>query len=301
MRISTNTIYDLGVSRLSQLQADQAKLQQQISSGKRVLVPSDDPVAASRILQISQSQSMNAQYAENRQIANTHLAGLDTSLGSITELLTVARTNLVGSAGTLTSEQRTVLSTNLKASLDTLLGHANTKDAFGNYMYAGLHNETVPFTKTPAGATYNGDSNQQLVQVGAQRRLAVNANGDNVFQAGGNDIFAAYQDLITILDNPASTDADVENGVQAALSVFDTAINNVATVRASVGTRLNEIEALNSAGDSRELQYAQALSELQDLDYAEALTELSQQQIILEAAQKSFVQTSGLSLFNFIR
>lgn len=301
MRISTNTIYQTAISKISTLQAEQSKLQQQIASGKRLLAPSDDPVAASRALEISQTQSMNTQYGSNRQIANTHLTGLDISLGSITDELTATRTTLVGNAGTLTADQRTALSTNLKASLQTLLGYANTKDALGNYMYAGFQSDTAPFTATATGATYNGDSNQQLIQVDSHRKMAINVTGDSVFQAGGNDIFSTYSDLITILDNPASTDANVSNGVATALTSMDSAISTVANTRSSVGSKLNELAALNETGDSRDLQYAQALSELQDLDYAQALSDLSQKKIILEAAQQSFVQTTGLSLFNYIR
>jgi flagellar hook-associated protein 3 FlgL len=301
MRISTNTIYQTAISKISTLQAEQSKLQQQIASEKRVLSPSDDPIAASRALSISSSQSQNAQFAKNRQVANTSLTGLDISLGSITELMVTTRTNLVGNAGTLGANEKSILSTNLKASLQTLIGFANTKDATGNYMYAGYQSDTAPFTATATGATYNGDSNQQQLQVDSQRKMVVNVPGDSVFQAGGNDVFSIYSDLVTILDNPASTDTDVTNGVAAALANLDTAISNVANIRSSVGTRLNEIDALNDSGSSRNLQYAQALSELVDLDYAQAISDLSQRKVVLEAAQQSFIQVTGLSLFNYIR
>ncbi len=301
MRISTNTLYQTAITKISTIQAEQSKLQQQIASEKRVLTPSDDPIAASRALSISSSQSQNAQFAKNRQIANTSLTGLDVSLGSITELLVTSRTTLVGNAGTLSANEKSILSTNLKASLQTLIGFANTKDATGNYMYAGYQSDTVPFTATATGATYNGDSNQQQLQVDSQRKMVVNVPGDSVFQAGGNDVFSIYSDLITILDNPASTDTDVTNGVATALANMDTAISNVSNIRSSIGTRLNEIDALNDSGSSRELQYAQALSELVDLDYAQAISDLSQRKVVLEAAQQSFIQITGLSLFNYIR
>lgn len=301
MRISTNTIYQSAISKMNDLQVAQNKLLQQIASEKRILTPSDDPVAASRVLEISHSQSLNVQYASNRQMASTHLTGLDTSLGSITELLVSSRANLVGNAGSISAGQRAALSTNLKASLASLVGFANAKDAMGNYMYAGFASDTLPFTATTTGATYNGDTNQQFLQVDHQRQMVVNLTGNSVFQAGGNDVFSAYSDLAAVLDNPASSDTDVSNAVATALASLDSGIATVANARASVGNKLNALDALNEAGSSRELQYAQALSELQDLDYTQALSDLSQQKIILEAAQKSFIQTTGLSLFNFIR
>ncbi len=301
MRISTNTIYQSAISKISSLQSGQSKLQQQIATGKRILVPSDDPVAASRVLELSQAQSMNTQYGENRKIAETHLGDLDVSLSSISELLVTVRTTMVGAAGTLSTEQRNAVATQLTSSMETLLGLANTRDASGNYLYAGFKNKTVPFTTTAAGATYNGDSNQQSLQVDANRQMVVNATGDSVFQANGNDVFSTFSNLITLLNDPAANAAAVTAGMATAISSMDSAISNVANVRSSVGSRLNEIDTLNDVGSSKELQYAQATSALQDLDYAEALSQISQQQTILSAAQKSFVTTTSLSLFDFIK
>lgn len=301
MRISTNTIYHTAVSKISSLQVEQSKLQQQIATGKRLQAPSDDPLASARVLQLSQSLSVNTQYGENRKVAETRLGDLDISLGSITELLTSVRTNLVGSAGTLSTGQRNALAIQMSSSLETLLGLANTRDAAGNYLYAGFQSKTVPFTATPTGATYNGDSNQQLLQVDTHRQMAVNASGSSVFQAGGNDIFGTLSTLVSLLNNPAATDSTVVAGVATALGSMDSAISNVAVTRSTVGSRLNEIDALNDVGASKELQYVQAMSALQDLDYAKALSEVAQRQSILEAAQKSFVTTTGLSLFNFIK
>jgi len=301
MRISTNTMYQTGISKISSLQAEQSKLQQQIASGKRILEPSDDPLAASRVLELSQAQSLNTQYANNRKIAITNLSGLDISLNSINELLTSTQTTLVGAAGTLTASEKTVVATQLSGALETLLGLANTQDAAGNYMYAGFQNRVKPFTATATGATYNGDSNQQLLQVDGQRQMVVNAPGDSVFQAGGNDVFSTYKNIISVLNNPASTDAAVASAVATAIASIKDANSNVALVRSSVGSKLNEIDALNDIGSSRELQYAQSLSSLQDLDYAQALSDVAQKQTILEAAQKSFVKITSLSLFDFIR
>ena len=72
------------------------------------------------------------------------------------------------------------------------------------------------------------------------------------------------------------------------------------SVRAEVGSRLKEIDTLDSAGDDLDLQYASTLSGLQDLDMVKAISLFSQQQITLQAAQKSFTSISGLSLFNYI-
>ena len=71
-------------------------------------------------------------------------------------------------------------------------------------------------------------------------------------------------------------------------------------MRALLGTRLNELDALQSAGENIGLQYKQTLSQLQDVDYNKAISDLTQQKTSLEAAQKSFLAVSGLSLFNYM-
>jgi flagellar hook-associated protein 3 FlgL len=90
------------------------------------------------------------------------------------------------------------------------------------------------------------------------------------------------------------------NGLATALGNLDNALNNISTVRASTGARLKELDTVKNAGDDRALQYSQTLSSLQDLDFAKAASELTQQQVNLEAAQKSFAKVAGLSLFNYL-
>jgi flagellar hook-associated protein 3 FlgL len=116
-------------------------------------------------------------------------------------------------------------------------------------------------------------------------------------------VFQTLKDTIALLQTPVVTPADaaaLSAGLASAGAGIQRALDNVLTVRASLGTRLQELDALDSAGTDRDVQYSMILSEIQDLDYTKAITQLSQQQATLEAAQQSFVKTSSLSLFNFI-
>ncbi len=72
------------------------------------------------------------------------------------------------------------------------------------------------------------------------------------------------------------------------------------TTRAQIGSQLVEVEQLGFIGSDLDLQYATTLSNLQDLDYNEAISRLTQQQTYLQAAQQSFLKTTGLSLFNYL-
>ncbi len=303
MRISNNTIYQSGISNINSLQSNQMKLQQQISTGRRINSPADDPVASARALEISTAQSMNSKFSDTRQTAQLKFNTLESNLTSVTNLLVSTQSTLVSAGnGGYSDQERGFIATELSGSLDALVALANTKDASGNYLYAGFQTSTQPFVANATGAAYAGDSNQQLLQVDSQRQMAVNVSGDNVFQAGGNDVFATMSNLVTLLNTPltATTQAAFTSGLATALKQMQSSVDNVLNVRASIGSKLNEIDALDIAGSDRKLQYSKSLSDVQDLDYASALSDLSKNQTIMEAAQKSFVAVTGLSLFKFI-
>lgn len=307
MRISTQTLFESGAAQLGELQSSLVRTQEQIASGRRILTPSDDPVAAARALEVSQSQSLNTQYGVNRQYAKSSLSAVEGTLSSVTTLLQDVKTTVVAAGnGALSDTERGFMATELRGRFEELLGLANSRDPTGNYMFSGFQTTTAPFeetaivvgTATIASAAYQGDQGQRLMQVDTTRQMAVSSPGQTVFQDGDQGIFQTLGALIGQLETPGTT------GLTAALATangnVDLALDNVLTVRASVGSRLQELDALDYAGEDRHIQYSQILSDLQDLDYNEALTRLSQQEITLEAAQRSFVTVSGLSLFNFL-
>jgi len=301
MRISTQTLFENGGARISDLQTSLARTQQQIASGRRILTPADDPIAAARALELTQSQSINTQHGDNRKYAKSALSAVEGTLSNVTELLQNVRATVISADNGLFSDaDRRAIATELRGRFDALLGMANSRDGMGEYMFAGFQNTTPPFSKDASNAvTYEGDQGQRMLQVDATRQMAVSNPGQAIFQGGGQDIFKTLNDLINQLNTPGTM--GLATGLATAKGNIDEAMENVMTVRVSLGTRLQELDALDYAGEDRDLQYSQTLSELQDLDYAKAITQLSQQQFTLEAAQQSFVKTSSLSLFSFLR
>lgn len=307
MRISSNTIYDAGVSAMQQQSAKLLQAQQQISTGRRILTPADDPVGAAQALQVTQAQTLNAQYSTNAGSASDSLTLEESVLGNITSLLQDVRDIAVTAGnGALSSKERAMLATDLSGRYEQLLGLANTVDGNGQYLFSGYQGGVRPFTQAAAGTVnYNGDQGQRLIQVSASQQLAVSDSGSDVFQripnvAGGyQDVFKTVDNLVQLLQT-APAGAGLSNGLGAALGNIDNALDNVSAVRASAGSRLKELDAIQNASEDRALQYSQTLSRLQDVDYAKAAAELMQQQVSLQAAQQTYVKVAGLSLFNYL-
>lgn len=117
------------------------------------------------------------------------------------------------------------------------------------------------------------------------------------------DLFRSFEKALAVLENPTPTDADkaaLQNTISTVMREFDNSLDNVLTTRASVGARLNELDILDTVAGNRELNYKQTMSDLVDLDYVEAISEYTLRQVGLQAAQKSFVDIKGLSLFDYL-
>lgn len=306
MRISTNSIYQNGTNRLMDLQNDLSKLNEQISSGKKVRSPADDPIAAARILELTNSQNLNDTYASTRNVAKTSLETYETNMTSITNVILDAQSSLVAAGnGAYNNQQRQNIASELQGRLDSLIGLANTRDAQGNYMYSGHKTDTVPFVlNTVTGdMDFQGDTSKRALQVDVQRQMPVTYSGSELFQSNGNDLFATLKDMVALLNTPitdATTQQTYSDGLANSITKVQGVLDQVLNVRADLGSKLNELDTLDVTGSDMDLQYTSSISKLQDLDYAQALSDLSKRSTILEAAQKSYVQTSQLSLFAFI-
>ena len=129
MRIATKTIYDNGVSQLNTLQAQLQKTQMQLSTGRRVVTPSDDPVASARALEVSQSKEMNVQFGSNRSSAKGSLSLVDNTLANTDDLLQEIKTKVIAAGNpSFTLADREALAKELDGRLNDLLGQANATD-----------------------------------------------------------------------------------------------------------------------------------------------------------------------------
>jgi len=176
---------------------------------------------------------------------------------------------------------------------------------------AGVTSYTVtgaPAALVPAMAGIAYVSGQAVSFGGMQLDIqGAPANGDTftVVPSTNESIFKTISDLITALNATVPTAANggttgLTNSLNRGLNNLDNALNNILSIRSSLGLRLQEVDALQTAGDDLSLQFKQTLSQLQDVDYNKALSDVTQQMTSLQAAQKSFAAVSNLSLFNYI-
>lgn len=302
MRISTGMIYDQGVAALNQRQSDINHTNLQIATGRRILSPADDPVAAARVLDVRQSESVNKQFMTNQGAAEDSLRLVEGQLNGAVDILQYVRDRaLEANNASLGPGELKMIATDVRAQFDALMAVANSRDAQGDYLFSGYKSNVRPFDGSPdaaTGATYSGDQGSRTMQVSSARYMPISFAGDQIFPSGGgaNDVFRALSELVTALETNTNISATVASTVDA----VDASHDNVLRVIAQTGSQRMELGQLQEIGLDLDLQYATTRSRLEDLDYNEASSRLQFQNLALQAAQQSFVRVTGLSLFNYI-
>lgn len=318
MRLSTGMIYDQQMRGIQNSQSSWLKVGEQLSTGNRVNRPSDDPVAASQAVVVSQAQAETAQYKTARVFATQNQSTEETTLKQVADVIISAQTTVVAASnGVLSDADRASYATQLEGVRAQLLNLANGTDGNGRYVFAGYESDKAPFTTDATGATtYNGGLTPITQKVDSSRTLTTNHTGKQVFDsltssaikepdgsASESNIFAvldtAIKSLKVPLDNAnqAAVDAEAANMGKANRGLSNM-LDNVSSVRSEIGTNLQELGNLDSKGDDTTLNLKTQMSGLIGADTTETISSYTMQQAALKASYTVFQQMSKMSLFN---
>ncbi|GJH07889.1 MULTISPECIES: flagellar hook-associated protein FlgL [Caballeronia] len=216
MRISSSQYFNMNVASMSDQQSTLASMYQQISSGKRILTASDDPLGAAQAVQLTLKSGALAQYSTNQTTALSSLQQEDSTLSNVSNVIQSIQTQIVHAGdGSLTDSDRSAVATAIQGLRDQLFGLANTTDSDGNYIFSGLKGGTAPFSNNASGtgASYSGDQGQRTVQISEGRSIPVGDTGQSIFQS-----------VSPMESDPVSRAADTNTGTAtiSAVSVSDT-------------------------------------------------------------------------------
>lgn len=194
MRISTSSAFQRGVSMMQQLQSALDRTQQQISSGRRLLAPSDDPIASARSIELRETLGRIEQFERNGEIARNRLSYEESALVSINDVLQrVRELALQANNDSQSNEARNLIAVELNDRVDELVAIANQRDGNGRFLFAGHRDGIRPVSTAGGNFSYNGDQGQRLIQIGDDRRIADGDSGASVFFMikNGNGTFSS--------------------------------------------------------------------------------------------------------------
>jgi flagellar hook-associated protein 3 FlgL len=272
------------IARQSQLAQEIAKLQESISTNKRLAAPSDDPTAANRISEIRQTQASQTVWSTNIKSGQATSDTADSTLGSVQTLLNRAKELMLKARNDSTSDiDRASIAGEIRGLITDLNTYAQTTDQTGRSLF-------------PVGSVLAIPVSDNLNLPTAATRGEV---FDQVTTSGGTKTISAI--LTDAADSLGLTNVTLRNaGVDASLSAIDAAGGHVTQMRADQGVRGQRFDDAATRLQASSDALIAERSGLENTDLTYALSTYQSKQVSLQAAQTVFAQSHKSSLFDLI-
>ncbi|KRW55430.1 flagellar hook-associated protein [Aeromonas allosaccharophila] len=304
MRISTNQIQ---LSMLDNLQhgfGEYARLDRQISSNKRILQPSDDPVGSVRLLGLKKEQVAMEQYQKNIANAKSQLSQGEIQLESMTNMLMRLRELTQTAAnGSLSEDDRRAVATEAAIIKDGLFDLANARNESGSSLFTGskvdqpaLVKVTDPADPDFGSYKYKGDSLVREVSIANGVTVELNQTADKLFIDNG-DFFKQLDSMVAAMESGAPDAADQARGMLDRSKVLQ---DDISQMVSTIGARMNLLDQVDEGHAEKGVYSKEVSNQIESLDYASAVTQQAHVLMALQVQQQAFAKVNGLSLFNYM-
>jgi flagellar hook-associated protein 3 FlgL len=295
MRVNPNPMPDLlEALNQSQLETQQAMLE--ISSGRSVNQPSDNPTAAALLVENNDQATFNSGYLQSIGTVQGQLSTADSTLSSVvTALQRAVSLGVQGANGTLSDSDRASIANELQGIQSQLVSLSNASYQ-GRYVFAGTNTNTPPFVidnTVPSGVRYVGNTDVNQVSIGNGNKLAVNQPGSHLFSAPSNDVFLAINNLIQSLQS--------NTAIGAAVTSLGAANSYLSAQRVFYGNAANQAQSQSTYLNTAKLQIAQQQNTLGGADLAAAATNLARSQIDTQATLATISKLTQNNLFSYLK
>jgi len=301
MRIATAQYQSNMNQSLTLNQERLSNLTRQMASGKRIQVPSDDPVDNVRLSRLQREEASITQYRDNIASIKIRLTKNEGYLGSMVNDIAAGRDQIVWALdGSNSAADLRAMASPLEALRESLFFTANTVDQEGRYVFSGTKTATASMAydaSKPVGSRYSyaGNANEQRVVVG------------NGLTQVANDNMQGMEQLLNRLDSTIATLGSATLDVNAPatrtvltanLQGFDTALDMVSSKIAVLGGKQNILDTLAANHANVSLSNQMAITDIGQLDMGLAATELNGYSTALQATYKAYGRIGTLSLFS---
>jgi len=267
-------------------------LQQQLSSGRQITKPSDNPTGTVSALQLRSQLKQITQYQASATDALGWLTTVDSAYSSITSQLQQVRTLVLQgmNTGTGSASSNEAIAQQVDQARASLLSLANAS-YLGRPVFGGTTASTVAFDSTGA---YVGDSGTVSRTVGPNTTVDLNTPGTTGFGPNGSNLF----DLLSSISNDLRTNP---SGLGADLTALDARQVAITGDQALAGAKYQRIQGVQTTSSTNTIQLKSQLSDLQDIDLADMAVQVSSANAAYQAALATTAKISQISLLDFLR
>lgn len=309
-RVATGTTYLVFRNSLAFQNSRQVQLSEQLSTGKRINRPSDDPGSSQILSGIKEGGRKIEQYLRNITTADRNWRQIEGDLTDISDGLTRARDLAIQANNQLLgANELESIAEEIRQIAESIVATGN-KQINGEYIYSGFRTDTKPFELSGAypspaagNGTFAGTSNVKRIEIDEGQQFAIQQRLDDLLVSGvGSD--PAVLDTLGKLEaalRANNTDDSDPASVGAALEGLNINLERVQTRIASTGASARRLETTRSRLEDQKILNAEFKSQLSDIDVAEVAYEFQRAQIALQATIQSAGSVLGApSLLNFL-
>lgn len=299
IRMTSNMMSSTLLGNLNRNLYNMDNLENQISSGRKINKPSDDPVGVTYALRYRSQLAGNEQFQRATDSAQSWLDETDSQMGSAGEVMTRIKELMVqSSTGTYSNSDLQSASLEVEQLKKQLVDIGNSKFA-GKFIFNGQDYGSIPYP-TAAGTDYSQvETDNAPVQyvIGENIQFQINTTGNEFFGNKGesDNVFATLDRVI------AAMKAGDKTAITAESSSVESRTNKMLAARSEVGARTNRVDLVNNRLKDQETNTTTLLSKTEDLDIADALIKSTSAQTLYQAALKSSSNIMNTSLIDFMR
>jgi flagellar hook-associated protein 3 FlgL len=270
---------------------------QEVATGKKVTVPSDNPAAAADMVQNTLETANVDQYTQNVSTMLSMVQTADSSLGSVVTSLTQAISlGTEGANGTNNTSNLQAIASQVQGILQSVVAQANTSYQ-GTYLFGGTETSSAPYTassSSSSGYTYNGNSDVNSVAVGDDMNVQLNLPGSQIFSNSNADVLGSLSSLVTALQSGDAT------AIGNATSAVSAALSNVSQQRVFYGNAESQLNSQETYLQQETVSLTSQQNSLVDVDEAQAATALSQAETANNAAEAAAAKVLPQTLLNYL-
>lgn len=293
MRISTAYQFETYAGDIRVTQERLARAERQVSTGKRLERPSDDPLGTARVLTMRSYQAATKQYSANLDVAKGVMGYTEEALSSVYSGVQRAYTLAVQGANAATDQEgRNAMAQEISDIQSRLVQQANTRGPSGQYIFGGQANQTAPYTVSGSTLTFNGDTNPVIVEVSPQETMQTNTVGEPMF----TDL---YDKLETLKNNLLGGNVGAISGVS--INDMQNSMKAVNAERGQVGSKLRKVDDYAQQYTRRVDDLTQGISDIEEVDISDAIMKYQMAQAAYQGALTVASNGFKLSLMDFMR
>lgn len=302
MRITNKTMVNTFLNNLNTNLNNMRKYQDQMSSGKEIRKPSDDPFAVTRSMELNSSIKRNDQYLKNIDDSIGWLNTTDTALGQVNDSLQRVRELMISSAsGTKTQTEFDANKMEIIQRIEEIAQAGNTVFD-GKYIFAGNETTKAPFTNNGAGSiAYIADDGpiNREISPNVVLKLNITANQFTNYKDKSGKTVDLKDTLNAIVDKLSKGETTDISG--SLLDEITAHIDNVLRYRGEAGAKENRMESAKSKNEEETFNITEILSKVEDIDVAKKYMEYTVMESVYQASLSTSAKILQPSLIDFLR